>query len=321
MESIVIDVDNEDTSSTKRMYNSSNKTFLSEIDGSKVVLIYPMVMDRETYRQTTIYNGDAERTFAPNLLNDSLVEFALTHFILENSESDDFYNFDPIFITQLRKYSHLTPLERYSNVRNMTGMISIFSKDFLLIPVNVDNIHWFSIVVIRAASIFNPISPVDVQRPCILVMDSLCSRKTIQNYSTDIKLLSEYLIMEWMHSSCQSLQRKHFDSAYKLELNKFKLLTSFLLPTPQQPNDYDCGFYMIRNLINIVKYRPHTYASVFDDEFAEFLSETFFNHLEICSDREYLRTVISSMILEYRDFEGSKVVASRIITEDINLEI
>ena len=90
MESIVIDVDNEDTSSTKRMYNSSNKTFLSEIDGSKVVLIYPMVMDRETYRQTTIYNGDAERTFAPNLLNDSLVEFALTHFILENSESDDF---------------------------------------------------------------------------------------------------------------------------------------------------------------------------------------------------------------------------------------
>ena len=96
--------------------------------------------------------------------------------------------------------------------------INIFSKDKIFIPVNISNKHWSLIVV-------------NIQLKKIYYYDSLGWDGRISLDST----------LKWIHDESNN---KFYQ--YKLDHFNFKEWKLIVVKdTPQQPNGYDCGIYVI----------------------------------------------------------------------------
>lgn len=291
--------------------------FKPELHTDQLVLVYPDISQNELYRQSNLYNGDAKRLYAPNKLNDSIVDYSLSRFIIETEQTDIAFNFDPILVSLLRKYQLLSPLERYDKVRKLTGGHFIFKRKYLLFPVNVDNIHWYSLIVLEPANVFKRNVILTEHSSCILVLDSLCGRKTIEDYEHDISNVKDYLVMEWLFKSCTVTQRTDIQKSYEQRISNFSVVRSVLLVTPQQPNDYDCGFYMIRNFKNALRFDLCSHASRNNDHFRNFLSESKYNHDDIEKDRVDVRIEVTTLIEEFLFLHVQNPFSSQNILEDI----
>ena len=117
---------------------------------SETLLVYP----ENGPNQVTLYENDLERLRPGEFLNDSIVDFylKLNHDRLSEQHKNDAFIFNTFFYNRLnQKKKERGDKTSYDAVRRWTsknGGVDLFSKKFVVIPIN-ENFHWYLAVVVN----------------------------------------------------------------------------------------------------------------------------------------------------------------------------
>ncbi|CCA67820.1 related to protease ULP2 protein [Serendipita indica DSM 11827] len=111
-------------------------------DDNEVILVYPFV------RGLQITKGEHERLQPGEFLNDTLIEFGLRLWmeklkISDPQRAEQIHVFSPFFYKKLKTPD---PANGYAAVRTWTSKVDIFSKRYLVVPIN-EKAHWYLVVI------------------------------------------------------------------------------------------------------------------------------------------------------------------------------
>ena len=280
--------------------------FLPDKGIHEIVCIWPF-QPKQGSRQMHISNHHAHLLLHNQFLDDTLIDFGITHVITTNENENDryrrSYHFHPLLVGELRGKEKFSPMDRQKSYARFTKGVRIFTKDFLLFPVN-KQCHWFTIVVVRPSLIFRslPNGPMmeDLQRnlPCVLIMDSL-QASNVRAYVDDIKLIRDFLVVEWMTKACTAIQVASGEISFEVEASKWNKVFQTIVTTPQQPNGFDCGLYTVRNCLQVMNYLEKSTRLELNEQFAYFASTINYTQTTVTEDRFLSHAIISSMIPHY----------------------
>ena len=121
-------------------------------------------------------------------------------------------------------------------VKKWTKKVDIFSKDFLIVPVNY-KLHWSLGIVCYPGNVMEDNCKTN-RRCCILGFDSLRKFR-----SSHFKEIIRYLNMAWRNRSAKI---PSVSSAVKLPFNNERC-ACIPLQTPSQRNGKDCGVFLLHN--------------------------------------------------------------------------
>lgn len=285
--------------------------FKPELGMSEKVLYWPTVRDPQKYRQCRIDNWEASILMDNLEFNGNLMEFSLWHYAMEGCGDpktlNHVYFFDPLFYPHLKKLEKQSSSERYIHGNRWISDVSIFSKKFIIFPINESNIHWNMISFVRPYLVFQNLffqfDPKDEKTdlPCVLIMDSLCTHRNVQRYMPKVNILIDFLVEDWVMRSCTALQRATGEVTFREERAKWRKVPVLILPSPQQPNSIDCGVYTILNIKNIMKDLPSSTSKDISNQFYKHTSQNWYTHTEVQEERDNLYQTIHSLI---DDVEG-----------------
>ena len=221
----------------------------------------------------TITNEDYKCLEADHFLNDVIIDFYLKYIQMDlfgtvEQCSRRTHIFSTYFYERLttrppKSKTRVHPIEdnhnlslaekRYERVKKWTKKVNIFNKDFIVVPINEDA-HWFVCVICfpgqegskrtldneneveerspgKVGKVSEP--PPSLQRPCILIFDSLKGGSKARTFQT----LRDYLTCEWRSKMVPNgWKERKFDKA---------LMPSSQPEVQQQQNLSDCGIFLL----------------------------------------------------------------------------
>ncbi|RDB17956.1 hypothetical protein Hypma_000947 [Hypsizygus marmoreus] len=126
------------------------------VDPDEVILCYPQGVPGAV----NITNGDCNRLLPGEFLNDTLIEFGLKLWLgtLEENNPElakQIHVFSSFFYKKLNKKN---PEEGYESVRKWTAKIDIFSKKYIIVPIN-ENLHWYLAIIYHPEHVLLPPPP------------------------------------------------------------------------------------------------------------------------------------------------------------------
>ncbi|XP_065295841.1 sentrin-specific protease 7-like [Dermacentor albipictus] len=198
---------------------------------SEIILTYPSPGVRGALE---IRTRDLDRLLPGACLNDTIIEFGsktIFHEVLSEELGRATHLFGPHFYACLTGGLGASALERVSR---WTRSVDVFTKDYIVVPVNVSN-HWIlAIICFAGRALPHEQPPHESPNAYMLVFDSL--RGYIKNLEEIARNLRGYLSEEW--------KRKRESVLVFTEAN-----TPLYVPqTPQQTNNTDCGVYVLMNM-------------------------------------------------------------------------
>ncbi|XP_034943369.1 sentrin-specific protease 6-like [Chelonus insularis] len=241
--------------------NESNKiTVLTKNQSSSQKIAQFVVDGVVTY---TFYMTDYCCLAQGEWLNDLIIDWYLMYLyskVISNSDRERTFIYSALFFAVLRKEAFETKyypygaIQRFTKIRQFTGKVNIFEKDFVIIPVNEQASHWYLIVIcflglvgdhqiddasqsMSSLSLSNDDDHSEKKYPCILIFDSLKNSKK----KDDIFLLREYLSFQY---SEHYKKRKFFSES---------VLSCDYPSIPTQTNYSDCGIFVLQYVESFFK--------------------------------------------------------------------
>jgi len=221
-----------------------NKDARKNVFGNSAILLYPK--QESSHGAIILTENDISRLRPHEYLNDNLIDFYLRYLYLEKWDTSlrhRVHLFNTFFFKKWinRKKRKGEPelefdLSRYAGVKKWTKNVDIFSKDFLIVPVNY-KLHWSLGIVCFPGNVMDENHTTD-RRCCILGFDSL--RKFRSSHFKEIK---RYLNMAWC---TRGVGLPTVACARELPFNNERC-ACIPLRTPSQRNDKDCGVFLLHN--------------------------------------------------------------------------
>jgi len=220
---------------------SSSRAFYHEqrVLGSAEILVYPK-KDR-SHGAVTLTMSDVLRLQPGVYLNDNLLDFYLQYLYLEKWDESlrkRVHLFNTFFFKkwignkqQKGEVNLDFDLRRYRKVKKWTKTVDIFTKDFLVVPVNY-KLHWSLGIVCFPGAVLDD-NKTASRRCCILGFDSLARFR--RGHFDEIK---RYLNMAWSGRIESSVPQLPFTD---------KSCASIPVQTPSQSNGKDCGVFVLHN--------------------------------------------------------------------------
>jgi len=220
---------------------SSSRAFYHEQRalGSSEILVYPK-KDR-SHGAVTLTMSDVSRLQPGVYLNDNLLDFYLQYLYLEKWDESlrkRVHLFNTFFFKkwignkqQKGEVNLDFDLRRYRKVKKWTKTVDIFTKDFLVVPVNY-KLHWSLGIVCFPGAVLDD-NKTAARRCCILGFDSLARFR--RGHFDEIK---RYLNMAWSGRIESSVPQLPFTD---------KSCASIPVQTPSQSNGKDCGVFVLHN--------------------------------------------------------------------------
>lgn len=231
-----------------------------------------VILEYENFQITT---ADLNCLKQKKYINDKIINFYLKFMqksLLNDDQQRRIHIFDSFFAEAL------DTMDEARTIRWLRR-VNIFEKDYLLIPVNIDE-HWFLMVIYHPGNISNTDAP-GRKRARILTMDSMphhakekkpqllqylynfirCALVTQKNMSeeeigslhrrmqhidVDVKEQVSSILLFFIHIDFQTI---HFQWI-SLDEHFFFFLHTFVL---EQTNNFDCGIYLLENAENFLK--------------------------------------------------------------------
>ena len=248
---IELDDDEEEVQDGKRSTRSSSAAVAvadikPKIDPDQMLFVFPP----DDPSRVEIYGRDLLCLKPQEYLNDNIIDFYL-QYVMINSISPEIraktHIFTTFFFTKLTEKKKDNSSEKdqskrvYDRVKKWLRKVDVFSKDYLVIPVNRSH-HWFLIIVCNANNVQDVDGSADVitidkkskeEMPCIVVMDSLGVVRTggTNKLTQPIRYCLEE---EWKNKKNSA---KTFDHALIPDRN---------IKPPLQDNSFDCGLFLIK---------------------------------------------------------------------------
>lgn len=222
-----------------------------------------------------ICSSDLATLGPAEMLNDTVVDFYMNYILNDIVPAEryeyvsiflfclfrrgDFHVFNSFFYTGLSKGLTTQKLlktrskkiaENYATLKNWTRKVNIFSKKYIVVPINEDT-HWYLAVIVNPSIGFvtgkentgvstdgaSTSSSLNAQQVPVFIFDSL-----LDDSSKKHRVVAE-LLMEYLHLEFRDKKSEHQLQAVAYRKNSCRVI----LPenTPQQQNHYDCGVYML----------------------------------------------------------------------------
>ncbi|KZO93635.1 hypothetical protein CALVIDRAFT_246204 [Calocera viscosa TUFC12733] len=113
-----------------------------------------------------ISNGDFKRLEPQEFLNDTLIEFGLKLWFQNFSEKHpevarDVHMFNTFFY---KKISNKDFKAGYESVKKWTNKVNIFSKKYIIVPIN-EHLHWYLAIIYNPRGILRPPLPAAIRTP------------------------------------------------------------------------------------------------------------------------------------------------------------
>lgn len=166
--------------------------------------------------------------------------------------------------------------------------ISIFDKDFLIIPV-CERDHWLLVIVCYPANLpskdTHKIPDQELYEPAVIVMNSC------RGLAPPIKkALGQFLNQQWKH------ERKS-DRRFSIQNAKNKGIKLIFPELPQQKNNYDCGVYILGYFYSFLRDPRKAYIKILRQRSMRnwFLD----NNIDISRERRRMTTFIKSRVSEW----------------------
>ena len=172
------------------------------------------------------------KTMKSKMLTDEEVLYIIEETVKNVTVRSDFHIFDTHFMSKLESvFTGINVKHTMENVyRSWIRPANIFSKDFLVIPIN-RTIHWFLIVVCFASNEVGTFRGA----PIFLVFDSFTAKADV---ATECERIRKILIFSWKKEIEKTNASEKPLRLYDPE-NRILLAT-----TPKQVNGTDCGVFM-----------------------------------------------------------------------------
>ncbi|KAF8073873.1 hypothetical protein FPV67DRAFT_772567 [Lyophyllum atratum] len=141
------------TRRSARRHSSPKRRRSPTLDPDEVILCYPQGIPGAV----NITNSDFRRLQPGEFLNDTLIEFGLKLWLKRLEESNpelasQVHVFSSFFYKKLNKRN---ADEGYESVRKWTTKLDIFSKKYIIIPIN-ENFHWYLVIIYQPEHILIP---------------------------------------------------------------------------------------------------------------------------------------------------------------------
>ncbi|KAH8104848.1 hypothetical protein BXZ70DRAFT_922722 [Cristinia sonorae] len=125
-------------------------------DPDELLLVYPPT----GLGAVNVTRGDLKRLKPHQYLNDTLIEYGLKLWLsdlrAENPElADQVHIFSSFFY---KKLSNKNAIAGYESVRKWTSKIDIFSKKYLIVPIN-EHLHWYLAIICHPEYVLRPPPP------------------------------------------------------------------------------------------------------------------------------------------------------------------
>ncbi|KAI1308704.1 Sentrin-specific protease 7 [Halotydeus destructor] len=273
----------ETSSQLSKEVNTDSKRMLRSL-ADKPVLEY-ITKEKDCIN---IYNSDIECLKPGEFLNDTILSFYLgyLHSNADPELAGRVHIFSPFFykklITPSKNENPVLPMaERvHARVNKWTKSLDIFSKDFLVIPMN-QSYHWFLAIV------YFPKIDQDSPKAHIVYLDSLHQRDE-KSLMSDSRILRHYLQQEW---------RIKRNSTSDLECLRYGP------QVPQQPNSSDCGVYLLHYVEELFKDPAKLLHNLEERDHRDWFSGS-----QVRTKRMFIKNIIDDM--ERKQKNGSNGVSS-----------
>ncbi|CAD6195284.1 unnamed protein product [Caenorhabditis auriculariae] len=255
------DETNQNPPENEEMEESTRREYEKEDDVSEdeTLLVFPPLQCRD---KVTIYMSNLRALAEGELLNDAVIEFYLLYikyYLMDEALRNRVHFFNSFLISTLatgipplslsvssnpttlaRKKLHVMP--NYERVKNWTKKVDIFSKDYLVIPIN-DECHWLVIIVVNPGGCLVPVNDKPKSGEIgtyIVYFDSLpdfCGRR-MRHLKTFVEF---YLEFEFENKK----KSGRFASEVALRFAPERIFTFRPRNVPLQKNFIDCGVYAL----------------------------------------------------------------------------
>jgi hypothetical protein len=223
-------------------------------DDAPPLLVYPPPPNDKNSVTLTTY--DLERLKPGEFLNDTLIEFYLLHLmiaVLTPEQRARCYMFNTFFFDKIAS-GRSGDGKYYADVARWTKHVDLFSKDFILIPIN-EHAHWRLIVVCFPGELLVEVPPAGAEPSppasqsdhgsggkllprgaCLLGFDSLGG-----GGGGAFRVIRDYLMRELLDKRPDVMSpeaaQKRFDADH---------LVAATVTVPEQNNVYDCGLFVLQ---------------------------------------------------------------------------
>jgi len=255
----VVKVKPTSSNGTRGKENSANsKSSTNKLHN--VILIWPPPPARDA---VSLYDKDLERLRKQHVyLNDNIIDFYLKYIqlrLLDKERVEQFHFFNTFFYKAISK-DKLISKEQIEKLMKWTGGIDIFSKQYLIIPIN-EHMHWNLAIVCFPGT----------KRQSILMFDSLY---TIP-HRLQATRIRHYLDRVWHKTR----------PGEKNNLKNDVWFPAYNLQVPQQQNGSDCGIFLLHFVEKFcTELEPRTEHESYSDE--------WFSQTEIDHKRDHIRAII-----------------------------
>lgn len=204
------------------------------------ILVYP----QHAKDAVTLHYTDLARLEEGQKLNDNIIDFYLRYLFvnpatLSSGDTSKIYIFGSYF------YKALVTNNK-AKLRKWTKGLDVFSYDFLLVPINMND-HWKLAIICFSRFVVNGEKCTLETQPVILILDSMGTQN--KSETTLCNRLRRYLNEEWAE---KTKEPKH----PTLNFDKMKLLCP---KVPEQPNIIDCGVYLLKFAHEFCALPPKTF--------------------------------------------------------------
>jgi Ulp1 protease family, C-terminal catalytic domain len=214
----------------------SSESAVRRVDSTKQLVVFPW--DERGQAQSgsvSLTEGDLALLQPGNQLNDNLIDFYLTYVwkkLMPERHRSKCHFFTTFFFSALKKRGS-------EYVQRWVRGINLFEKQFLVIPINEAD-HWKVVVVVSPKAALE-CAAVSRQRTAspplgshLLMFDSLGS-----NANTAFGTIRRWLADEYELRNGLPPKSVKFGP---------KSIRGVEVSAPTQPNDYDCGVYLLLNM-------------------------------------------------------------------------
>ncbi|RPD77389.1 hypothetical protein L226DRAFT_321252 [Lentinus tigrinus ALCF2SS1-7] len=126
-------------------------------DLDELILVYPF----SGTGAVNITRGDLKRLDPGQYLNDTIIEFGLKVWLDELRRdrpelAEQVHVFNSFFYKKLNAKKNVA--ETYASVRKWTSKVDIFSKKYIIVPIN-ENFHWYLAIIENPKNMLHPAPP------------------------------------------------------------------------------------------------------------------------------------------------------------------
>jgi len=156
-------------------------------------------------------------------------------------------------------------------------------------------------------------NPIDGNRPCLLVMDSL----GMHDPAKYTKLVKNYLVDEYVARSSR-LGLGHIREELEEISERIQAMKFCKVPIPRQSNGYDCGVYVIKYINYVLEMNPSSNEHDITTNFRDFFKENRFSQDDIDRQRDLLRSTILNLSIQYKKLVQDRRLKAKALGQDMD---